>query len=326
MDFFTFRTLDVTITLIILAVHLSLAAVTMLYVFHFDDQGLLRHPFWNRLRFLAPLVTQLAFGSLLSMSFLFYWFSGAISVSWPMLTVLIALIVLNESFRHAYLRPVAQITVFTFVLLSYLALVFPFVFNSLDSWVVFFGGGLGFLLSLLFIQFLIRLAPGLRKTAPRMMVSICLLFLTMSGLYFLNVIPPIPLSLRQAGIYYNVQRVGDTYKLTGEPETFWQNFFPGRTLYQEKGERVYAYTAVYSPADLDTRIFHQWEFYDPAQHKWIRKDRLSFYIAGGRVEGYRGYTYKTDLTPGKWRVSVETARRQVLGRISFTYTKIAQSP
>ncbi|MBM3204979.1 DUF2914 domain-containing protein [Candidatus Uhrbacteria bacterium] len=319
LDFFTFRTLDIHITLTILAIHLSLAALTILYVFHYDDQGLLQHPFWNRLRFFAPLITQLAFGSLLSMSFLFYWFSGALSVSWPIFILLISLIVLNESFRHAYLRPVAQVTLFAFVLLSYATLTFPFLFNSLDPWIVIFAGGLSLVLSLLFALLLIRVAPGLKKMRERIIVSVCATFVAMSGLYLFDFIPPIPLSLREAGVYYRVQRVGNEYELVGEPRTIWNTIFGTQTLYQEAGERVYVFTSVYSPADLDTIIFHQWEFYDPSAQAWIKKDRLSFPITGGNAIGYRGYTFKTRLAPGKWRVRVETELGQVLGRVQFTY-------
>ena len=46
-------------------------------------------------------------------------------------------------------------------------------------------------------------------------------------------------------------------------------------------------------------------------------DRIPIAIAGGRERGYRGYTVKQRVTPGNWRVDVETAEGRVIGRVSF---------
>jgi hypothetical protein len=51
---------------------------------------------------------------------------------------------------------------------------------------------------------------------------------------------------------------------------------------------------------------------------WKVSDRIAFEISGGREGGYRGYTRKQTITPGKWRVEVETDRGQILGTIDFT--------
>ena len=44
---------------------------------------------------------------------------------------------------------------------------------------------------------------------------------------------------------------------------------------------------------------------------------LPFEISAGRENGYRGFTFKRGITPGKWRVAVETMRGQTLGEITF---------
>jgi hypothetical protein len=46
-------------------------------------------------------------------------------------------------------------------------------------------------------------------------------------------------------------------------------------------------------------------------------DRLDYKIQGGRDGGYRGYTMKRNVQPGKWRVDVETNEGMILGRIPF---------
>ena len=77
-----------------------------------------------------------------------------------------------------------------------------------------------------------------------------------------------------------------------------------------------AYTAVYAPSGLQQGI----------QHEWWKNGRLLGRIAlspvqGGRKEGFRTYSRKTDLKlpyEGRYRVDVVTASGQLIGRLRFT--------
>jgi hypothetical protein len=62
-------------------------------------------------------------------------------------------------------------------------------------------------------------------------------------------------------------------------------------------------------------VCHVWSRKTP--DGWVQTDRLPFDISAGRENGYRGYTFKRGVTPGKWRVAVETMRGQTLGDITF---------
>ena len=322
LHYFTFKSLEVGITLVGLGIYLLLAATSIVYIAfsekHAADGS---HPVLARLQLAAPFVLQIAFGSLLSMALLFYWFSGSLSASWPMFAILIGLIFFNETFRRAYLKPWVQITLFSFVLSAYISILLPYLLHSLEPWVVLVGGVASLLLSLSLVWVLLRFTPTLRSQGWRMSVSVLLVFCVLSTLYLTNLIPPIPLSLRAAGVYHDVHRAGNEYVLTGESETFWQRLLPGQTLHLDTLGRVYVYTSIYSPTDIDTTIYHKWEFYDDNHKTWTTTDRLSFPIAGGRLDGYRGYTFKTNPKAGEWRVSIETARGQVLGRVRFTAVK-----
>lgn len=316
IHYFTFRALDVNSTLIGLGIYLLVAAACILYVAFSEKRAMdWTHPLLERLRLAIPLVLQLAFGSLFSMSLLFYWFSGTLSASWPVFLLLLVLILGNEVFRHTYLQPLVQITLFSFALCAYSSVLFPFLFNSLSSGVVLAGAILSLGVSLLLIWLLIRIAPVFKKQRWSMIASVMLVFGVLTMLYSLNAIPPIPLSLREAGIYHDVRRIGSAYQLIGEPESFWQTLVQGQTLHLDSTGRVYAYTVIYSPADLNTVIYHAWERYNEATRTWEATDRLSFPITGGRADGYHGYSFKTIHQPGKWRVTVMTARGQALGRM-----------
>ena len=79
---------------------------------------------------------------------------------------------------------------------------------------------------------------------------------------------------------------------------------------------IAAYTAVYAPAGLQQRI----------EHVWWKDGRLLGRVPlapvrGGRKEGFRTYSRKTDLGPpyqGRYRVDVMTASGQLIGRLRFT--------
>ena len=58
------------------------------------------------------VLQQFTIGALLSTSLLFYWFSGALSVSWPVVSIVAVLMVFNEVLpRDFFMKPVVQCTV-----------------------------------------------------------------------------------------------------------------------------------------------------------------------------------------------------------------------
>jgi hypothetical protein len=318
-DVVAFQTLDIRTKFILWAVYIIVAAMAIVFGFVYDvkskaaDYTVLRY-----MRLAMPPLLQFTFGALLSNALLFYWFSGAISVSWPIMVLVVLLMASNEVFRHYLLRPVVQIGVFAFVAFAFFSQLFPYVFRSLDAWVFVLGGVVSSVATIALVMLLLYATKMQKQMLLHMIGVIVSVFWVMVGFYFANVIPPIPLSIRDAGIYHDLVR-GKEYILTGEDESFFARLWPGQTVQKDDDGRLYAYTAIYAPTDLQTQIYHVWEFFDEKQGEWITKDSISFSLSGGREEGFRGYTYKTNLASGKWRVVVETARGQVLGRIPFTY-------
>jgi hypothetical protein len=97
---------------------------------------------------------------------------------------------------------------------------------------------------------------------------------------------------------------------------FWRR--DERDLAWRPGEPVYCFTAVFAPTRLQSRIVHVWERLDEASGEWAESDRIGYDIVGGRDYGYRGYTLKRTMRPGRWRVRVETSGGRLLSRIPFT--------
>lgn len=326
VDFLTFHSIELKTTFTLLGAYAIAAACTIAFMAHYDHHradrrdGALRY-----IRLIAPLVVQFTFGALLSASLVFYWVSGSFTASWPVLLLIALLMASNELFRKYYLNPSVQLGVYYFTLFSLCTLLFPFFFNSINIWVFVLAGVVSLAVFILFIRILSRALPVFRDRSRTLIRSAVIILVFMNGLYLLGVIPPIPLSLKEAGAYHSVARAGSTYIVEGEPESFLQRMIPGQTIHLEEGDRAYVFSSVFATAKLSTTIVHEWEFFDPAQRQWVVHSKPSFTITGGRDAGYRGFSFSNRVDPGKWRVSIETERGQRLGRIRFSVKRVSES-
>ncbi len=319
VDVLTFRTISVSTAFIVLGVYAVIAGMVIAFMHWYDsDKKLIEKPTaLGYLRLVAPLIVQFTFGALLSASLIFYWFSGAVTVSWPLILALIILMGANDVFREHYLKPIVQLSVYYFILFSVLSVALPFVYNSISPW-AFASAGLGsLLLAGGYVAVLFRLRPDLRHLQPHPVIPIVIIFVVMNGLYFFNVIPPIPLSLTDTGVYHSVERSGDGYVVLAEEESLLEQLLPGQTIHTTAGERVYVYASIFAPVDLNIVVVHHWQQYVDGEG-WVSVNASSYSISGGRADGYRGYSYLTGHAPGKWRVDVETLRGQVIGRVRFS--------
>ncbi len=323
-DLFTFRSIQISYTFLILSFHVIFSGAMIAFL-NLYDAGVIKKG--NRVldfaRLAAPLAIQYSFGGLASASFIFYFFSGSIYVSWPFILLIAILMVANEVFREYYLRASVQIAVYYFLLFSIFAVVLPYLLQRLDAWVFVASG----IFSLLFIFcYIAAISLAVKKNfgIRRFAKQIAAIFVVINIFYFLNIIPPIPLSLRDAVVGQGIEKIGDKYAILIEEELFWDKFLPGQTIHRTPGGAVAVYTAVFAPGKLETDIVHDWQRKENG--KWISKGKFSYDITGGRLDGYRGYSIKTAVPAGEWRVDVETARGQVLGRVRFDVVEVPEPP
>ena len=325
VDVVTFRSIEIRATFIILFIHLVLLAGAIGYILVYD-YALSEHEFkalgYGRL--LAPLAMQFSFGALLSAGFIFYSFGGALSVSWPLIVVIVFLMLSNEFFKQSYLRPMVQCGVYFFVLFTTLSVMLPFLFRSLSPWIFVLSGIISVVVLGLLVYGLTRLVPVLRVFWKRFGVVVGVLFVFLNGLYFLDIVPPIPVSLREAGVYHQVVRTVEGYEVMQESQSWWQKIVPGQTIHSTSDGQIYIFTAVFAPRDLRVPVVHHWQYYDRAEGGWVTDRKFSFGISGGRAEGYRGFSVHARVREGKWRVLVETERGQVIGRVDFRVVRVPE--
>jgi len=269
----------------------------------------------------APLLVQFAFGGLLSGMLIFYGRSGAWTDSWLFLLIILIVIIGNEVIKKRTGLLIFNLAILFIGLFSYVVLIVPVLTGHMGS-LVFIGSGLLALLIMYgFVRLLGLIIPRFISLHKRFVIfTIGLIFLILNGLYFTNIIPPIPLSLKEVGIFHQVTRETDgSYTLVYEDGPWWWPFKHSdnviRAVVAEPD--IYCFAAVFAPVRLSTDIFHNWEYYDETVSGWVTKDRLSYRIEGGSVNGFRGFTKIRNYHNGRWRCSIETSRGQVLGRELF---------
>ncbi len=269
------------------------------------------------------LVLQFCFGGLASNLLILYGKSGSISGSLLFIALLIGLLVGNELLKSRYAQLRFNIVVYYILLLTYLTIAIPtFILHTIGTRTFLISGAasLGVMVVFLFVIFRLVFRGKNRKQGFQMAGLIVGIFVVFNILYFFNIIPPVPLSLKSAGIYHSIEKdSAGNYTGTYEQKAwyeFWRDTSDTYTV--ATGQPAYCFSAVFAPGDLSTPILHKWQYKDPSTGKWLDEGEVIFPITGGRAEGYRGYSIEDISAAGHWRCVVETSRGQVIGLITFT--------
>ena len=269
------------------------------------------------------VLVQFAFGNLLSGLFVLYSTSGTLVGSWPFLLLIFALLIGNEFLKERYALLRFQISVFYLALFTYFALVFPIIFGKIGADIFLVSGFASITLIIALLYVLKLKSPKGRTEMYGIVIGI---FTLMNVLYFLNVVPPVPLAMRDIGIFHSVERTENGYLVTDEYRKWYEIARAVRPVFQfTEGEKAYCFSAVFAPAKLNTPIYHNWEYYDEEDRAWKSTGLTSYTISGGRDQGFRGFTVKT-VEKGLWRCSVETERGALIGRATFEAIPVTEEP
>lgn len=288
------------------------------------DKQIIKAPFWLKYREWYPLAIQFFLGGLFSAYVVFYFQSADLSKNWMFLGLLVVLLVANEFFKNRLTNLYFQMALFFLASFSFFIFFLPVITSIMNVWMFLLGGLLSLLLVGGILYLLYRLtAINSMEELWRVCALVLGIYLVLNLFYFNNWIPPIPLSLREGGIYHHVSRVGEQYQLKFEkPE--WYQFFKDSDdeFHYAAGDSIFCFASVFAPARLQTTLYHRWQQYQPAQGDWVTTDRIVYHITGGRGGGYRSYTFKRFFKSGEWRVRIETESEQLLGTLHFTVKEV----
>lgn len=319
------RRVDLWTSNLLLFSYLAFAALGIIAV-NLVESGRVRAAWVLRIAPAIPIVVQFSFGGLFSGFLSLYSRSAAYAVSWIFILVLAALLVGNERFLRLYRRFSFQVSLYFTVLFSFFIFFLPVVFRTIGPWMFVVSGIASLCTIAVFIKLLSFVVPEIvRRERTKIARTIAVIFLVFNVLYFSNAIPPLPLALKEAGVFHSVQRLSDgTYVLTEEPREWWNVLERySRTFHQAPVDTVVLWSAIFAPTGLATTIFHEWQYYDTTMGEWQTTNTEQFPILGGRDGGYRGYSIKEGLRTGEWRVNVLTEHGQIIGRVLFTVEQVA---
>ena len=301
---------------------------TFIILIHTQERGVDDEKNPHKAHFWYVNILQFFFGGLISTFLVFYFRSADIFVTWPFILLLILAFIANESFKRHYIRFSFQISLFFLSVYSFAIFFVPIILHKISDLIFLLSG----LLSVAFIIFFISILFYFKKSEfveskKLILFLIAGIFLIINILYFTNLIPPIPLSLKDAGVYHSIDKTADgNYEVTYE-DFGWKGYFK---LYQDfhkiTGAPVYVYSAIFSPKNLNLTIVHEWQHYDTEQNKWITDAGINLPVVGGRDGGFRTYSMRSNLSLGKWRVNVKTKFGQTIGRLRFNILSADSEP
>jgi hypothetical protein len=301
-DSLTLKRIDNPLDLTILGAYLFLAGAAVVLIsrraaFHYSEY--------------LPAAVQFFFGGLYSAFRVYYFKSSGSFPSLLFMGFIVALLVGNEFLERRFHEGLFTLVIWSLACSMYMTFALPVLLHGLGLPVFL----LGLLVSALACAAL-ALASGLdRARAAKPVGCIYALLLVF---YLTNVIPPVPLSKKHMGIYHNVVKSDNQYVCSMARERWFP--FPRkseRVFTYRAGDAVYCFSSVFAPANLNTRIYHYWYHYDPQRRRYVLKSRMEYPLTGGRDEGYRGYTYKKNIDPGRWRVKLKTEEGKTLGYLNF---------
>ncbi len=299
----------------------------LIFLIHLAAEGIWKGKFAAFLRPWLPIALQFIFGSWFSAFFVFYSRSASLGASWFFLLILLAIFVGTEIFRKYRDRLALQNAIYFFGIFSFSVFALPLALGTVGTGVFLLSGVVSVVVFCVFFGLLLLTGPSrLGPSASRILGSVAAIFIFMNVFYFAHLLPPLPLSLKDIGVYHSVVRTGAGYQALGEHRSLVSSLLGSQAVHIRKGDAVYVFSSVFTPVAIRTNLVHRWERWDASQKGWIVTSTVSFPVSGGRDGGYRGFSVIEGIPEGEWRVSVETPDRQLIGRITFTVESVPEEP
>ncbi len=258
-------------------------------------------------------------GALLSAFAIFYFLSASLLNTFIFFAVLVFLLVANEleGFRKIGLS--IRFVMFTVCLCSFFGYLVPIFWGSVGAFpfvVSLLLSGVVLHFVCLFLEKRLGDSDFLRSHIARPAQSVLIVFFT---LYILQLIPPVPLSLKKIGIYHGVTKITEGYELSHE-QPWWKFWRSGdQHFVAQAGDKIYCFFSLFSPTGFKDQVKVRWLY--RGADGWSGSDAIPVKITGGRDQGFRGFTFKENYQDGDWQVRVETEDGREIGRLNFSVKK-----
>ena len=288
--------------LIYMAIIGSLLHFEILYRLRKFKPGPRLRKFWQY----RSLLLHFSFGSLLNLYSLFYIKSASLMSSFFFLIVMLALVLANELPFVKKASVASKVAMYAICLFSFFSILMPIGLGFV-GWIPFLlAVGLTGLAFFLHVRLLERSFSDRRLLHRAMLYPSGAILLVFSLFYVLGWIPPVPLSVVEQGVYHSIEKKSGQYILSFEKPwwKFWQT--SDKPFRAVPGDRLHFYAQIYSPTRISDSVVIHW-LTKNQKGNWVSSDKVPMSIQGGREMGFRGFSYKSNYTPGEWQIRVETS-------------------
>ncbi|WP_047547521.1 DUF2914 domain-containing protein [Psychroserpens sp. Hel_I_66] len=318
-DTLTLGRIDRLYDLIVLNLHM-ISLTIVLYLYNLADDGKWKNTFLERYEIYFPLAIQFFFGGLSSAFVIYFSRSVSLSKTISFFVLLLALLFANEFLKKRISNKYLQFSVYFFVNFTFCTFMIPVLTKEMNTTVFFISGMVSLFITLILVIFIYQSSPSTRLELNRFKIIsiIVTMYVSFNLFYIFNLIPPVPLALDSGIVAHNVQKTNSRYLVTYEAEEwyiFWRNH--KHKFMFNPGEKVYVFSSIFAPTDIKKGIAHRWQWFNPDTEEWEKTEDIDFDITGGRNEGYRAYTYKSNLKYGLWKVEIITEEELVIGVVDF---------
>lgn len=323
VDAFTLKRVDTLFENIIIGSYLTLIGILIILTHLKKNEGVSeKDP--TQAKFWYVNMLQFFFGGVFSAYLVLYFRSSDIWVAWPFIAILATIFIANEFLKGHYVRLSFQISLFFLSIYWFAIFIVPVILHRIGPWVFLLSGLVSLILITIFIAILFYFTKDkFSKSKSLITLLISGVLLIVNFFYFTNLIPPIPLSLKEGGIFHSIKRNEEGKLVLAYEDHGWKGYFSLYPDFKEvMGEYAYAFSAIFSPSNLNTTITHEWQHYD---RKWVTKSVVKLPIVGGREGGFRTYSKLSNLAPGKWRVNIKK-ENQLIGRLRFNVVLVDTEP
>ena len=187
-------------------------------------------------------------GTLLNAYGLFYVKSGS---GWTavLFFVVIALLLVNELPGIRKIGPVVLYGLYSFCLTSYFAYLYPVLLGRIRSWVFLLAVATSAVPLALLNRFHHRRTGDRRQVIRHALLPSLGAQIVWLALYVFRLLPPVPLSLMEIGIYHNVTRDPDgSYRVEYETPAWFRFWVRDDADFRARsGDRVYSFFRVFAP-------------------------------------------------------------------------------
>ncbi len=261
-------------------------------------------------------------GAALSFVFVYGLRSAALAVSWPLFLILVLCMIANEFFATHTYRFALDIMVLFIALVFYVLFNAPFIVNTQNNFVFLVSIIISIVVALIYVTLISSISETSEEETPKMYALGIGIPMFIGMLYMLNMIPGVPLSLTEGGVYHNVKRTeNNMYIVEEEKEDRMFSFLRTKVhTISDTQNDIFFLSAIRAPKNMTAPITHVWEYYDE-KGNWVESTVIPFTLSGGREDGYRAYSHKENIFEGLWRVTVKVDDKRIVGRVRFYIKK-----